>query len=565
LALVPSAAGTFPGANGRIVFSSNRRADLQPQIFAVPVAGGSVRNVSRRPSYVNDAPDARAGALVYASGPYAGFGRTSIWLVTQSGARRLVVGSTPLLSPDGSRVVGVDQDGLFVVEVRGGAKRRLSDVGSSGAWSPDGRWIAYVDANGVELVRPDSSERRTFPTLYPQLSRAPWSPDGTRLVVESDGRIVVVDVATGRETVLARGFQPAWSPDGNRIAFVQDDAIATVRPNGGDLTELTTPATPTYTDSSPQWAPDSRAVAYLRTHHLDDGAESWLGIAAGLDDTRYPTPIEGHLVGAFAWSGDGRAIYYSSRSLRDVFHLFTVGPHLRGVRQLTRGAGDDRQPVWAPDGRRIAFVQNGASLVVLDRGRERVVAQQAGLSSPTWSPDCHRLAYAAGGAVWVADVRHPGRRRLVAGTQPAWSPTGSWIAYVHGGLRLVRADGTGDHWLKADDEELLYGSPTWSPRGTVLYYDAVGRCSGFCVPDEGTLRAVRPFAVPIVDIRIPAYTGKPAVSPDGRFFVFPGLSRTPVSGIGASFAATSYATDVEPDWQRLTARPMRRRARATSG
>src|SRR5947209_2746609 len=102
--LAPTASGSFPGANGRIVFASNRRADLEPQIFAVPAAGGRARNISRRPGSVNEAPDARAGSLVYASGPVAGYGQAAIWLVTRSGARRrLVDGILPALPPDGTR------------------------------------------------------------------------------------------------------------------------------------------------------------------------------------------------------------------------------------------------------------------------------------------------------------------------------------------------------------------------------------------------------------------------------------------------------------------------------
>jgi Tol biopolymer transport system component len=269
---------------------------------------------------------------------------------------------------------------------------------------------------------------------------------------------------------------------------------------------------------------------------------------------RFVTPTSGHLVDAYgglSWSRDGETIYYSSRSLRDVFHLFTVGASLRGVQQLTRGAGNDREPVWAADGSRIAFVRDGDSLVVLDRGRTRVVVRAPGLSSPTWSPG-GRLAYSAGGAVRI------GQRRLVSGEQPAWSPSGGWIAYVHNGLRLVRPDGSGDHWLKADDDDFTYGSPTWSPDGTVLYYaaelpcppDYVWGCGG------GPLRALRPFAQPVTEVRLPAYYGKPAVSPDGRIFLF-GLSRAPISGSGTSFSASSYATDVEPDWQRLKAKPQR--------
>ena len=548
--LAPSATATFPGANGRIVFASNRRPDLQPQLFAVAAGGGSPRNVSQRPAYINDAPDARGGLLAYASGPANGYGDTGIVVLTRSRTRRLVDGSSPLLAPDGARVLFADHRGLSVLDLRTRSERRLTNWVSPAAWSPDGRWVATIDANGVELVRADGGERRLLRALSPTLTRFAWSPDGTKLVLEDDGEIAVLDVATGAEARLGPGAQPAWSPDGERIAFVRAGAIATMGADGSDARDVTSPAEGV-SDSSPLWSPDGQRLAFLRTRQLPSGAESWIGI----DDGSYVTAIGGHYVDSFTWSSDGRTIYYSSRSLRDVFHLFTVGPNLRAVRQLTRGAGDDREPVWAPDGRMVAFVQNGASLVVLDRGRERVVAQQAGMSSPTWSPDGHRLAYAAGAAVWVIDVRRPGRRGLVGGSQPAWSPAGRWIAYVHGGLRLVRADGTGDHWLKADDDELVYRNPTWSPRGDVLYYDVFSRCSGDCYPEEGSLRAVRPFAQPVADVRVPDFAGKPSLSPDGRFFVFGGLRRAPISGAGTFLNPLSWATDVEPDWQRLKARP----------
>lgn len=583
--LAAPASGSFPGRNGRIVFASDRRADLQPQIFAVPAAGGAARNVSRRPAYRNAAPDAQAGLLVYESGPAAGFGSNGMWLVTRAGAqRRLGTGVAPALSPDGTRVLAVDSrlDAMFVLDVRSGARIRLADVGSPGSWSPDGRRVAYADANGVELVRADASERRTIPLVFPPANRPSWSPDGRRLVVEEGGFsddnehvVKVVDVATGGATAIGSGSQPAWSPDGAHIAYVRGNGIVVARPDGTDVRPLTAPPDGDG-DLSPAWSPDGRAIAYVRLHPRLDASASALGIAELSGGRRFVTPATGHLVdpfggigsfGGITWSTDGQTIYYASSSLRDVFHLFTVRSDFRGLRQLTRGGHDDREPVWAPDARRVAFVRDGDELVVLDRGRERVVAEQVEMSSPTWSPEGHRLAYAAGAAVWVVDVRRAGRRGLVGGSQPAWSPAGRWIAYVNNGLRLVHPDGTGDHWLKADDD-FLYREPTWSPRGDVLYYVVMDRCGGSVLlcGGGGVIAAIRPFAQPPADVGLPSLAGdKPAVSPDGRFLVFggAGLHRTPISGVGTSFGMLSYATDVEPDWQRVKAPPARRRARAT--
>ena len=563
--LAAPAAGTFPGVNGRIVFASNRRADLQLQVFAVPVAGGPARNISRRPANANGGPDAAARLLVYTSSPVAGDAEPAVWLVRRTGERRrLATGIAPAISPDVTRVAYTDPQGsgLFVATVRDGTTLRIADVSATPAWSPDGRWIAYGFANGIEVVSSDGRLRRTLPGASVQLGHHAWSSDGTRLVAEGNEQILtVVDVSTGRAIPLATGSHPAWSPDGLRIAFESGGAIATARPDGSGFERLTSPEDGDG-DFSPTWSPDSRSIAFVRLQPALDASAAAVGVVTLPDHAlRFVTPPTGHLVDAFgglAWSSDGETIYYASRSLRDVFHLFTTGANLRGIEQLTRGGGDDRQPAWAPDGRRVAFVRNGNALLVTDGRRERVVVRQSALSSPTWSPDGHRLAYAAGAAVWVSDLARPGRRGLVGGASPAWSPRGGWIVYVRNGLRLVRPDGTGDHWLKADDD-FVYRDPFWSPGGDVVYYLVRDRCTGayaWC-GSGGTLAALRPFATVPSDVRLPSFSGdKPALSPDGRFLVFggEGLLRFPVSGSGTSFGESSSATETEPDWARLQRR-----------
>jgi dipeptidyl aminopeptidase/acylaminoacyl peptidase len=75
-------------------------------------------------------------------------------------------------------------------------------------------------------------------------------------------------------------------------------------------------------------------------------------------------------------------------------HLWLAGVNDGQVRQLTRGAVRDRDPVWSPDGSKIAFVSNrggdGAQIFILplDGGEPWALTDlENGASNPAWSPD----------------------------------------------------------------------------------------------------------------------------------------------------------------------------------
>jgi dipeptidyl aminopeptidase/acylaminoacyl peptidase len=156
-------------------------------------------------------------------------------------------------------------------------------------------------------------------------------------------------------------------------------------------------------------------------------------------------------------------------------------------RRLTEGAQKVEEPVWSPDGTRIAYVAPGADLrgepvptpqkdarrrllrVTTHRhkrdgegfyGPARKHVWVVGLDGtppvqltdgpwddvqPAWSPDGREIAFVSdrsderdrhfeGGALHVVDVARGNVRRLTVESgrarSPAWSPDGAWIAYV---------------------------------------------------------------------------------------------------------------------------------------
>lgn len=178
-----------------------------------------------------------------------------------------------------------------------------------------------------------------------------------------------------------------------------------------------------------------------------------------------------------------------------------------GVRtRITSTPATEREPVWSPDGRRLAFARSASSfdptdLVVADADGSRVVTVASDFRSifgpATWSPDGDEVAYSAvrgsSGDLAVANADGSGVRRLTADDAddraPAWSPHGETIAFARSttqGLRLhlIEADGAGLRQLSRTPVASTFdrSRPVWSHDGrsilffdwTLLFYDRYG-------------------------------------------------------------------------------------------
>jgi Tol biopolymer transport system component len=123
--------------------------------------------------------------------------------------------------------------------------------------------------------------------------------------------------------------------------------------------------------------------------------------------------------------------------------IYSVEPNGAGLAQLTFEPEAASDPLPSPDGRWIAFIR---------------------LPSPN-AP-----------SIWVMRADGRGQRRLAArGHSPAWAPDSSALAYVHGGIREVRADGRGRRVLVPYREgRAAPSAPVWSPDGRALAYSRGG-------------------------------------------------------------------------------------------
>src|SRR5262249_44773165 len=170
-----------------------------------------------------------------------------------------------------------------------------------------------------------------------------------------------------------------------------------------------------------------------------------------------------------------------------------------GSRQRALTNGID--PVWSPDGRKIAFAAHSRDgyrdiyVINADGSGLRHLTHTPGKKEdlfPSWSPDGRTIAFAryrvsgfddTQGDIYLINADGSGLRRLTrtrdSEDDPAWSPDGHWIAYTHthtwwlnnGSTRIgetisqiyvMSANGVGQRSLTPDGD--LEWSPSWRPR-----------------------------------------------------------------------------------------------------
>jgi Tol biopolymer transport system component len=178
-------------------------------------------------------------------------------------------------------------------------------------------------------------------------------------------------------------------------------------------------------------------------------------------------PISSKLVGAPAWSRDGRKLAFAGGGW-----VWVVNLDGRGLRRLVRSRGYGA--TWSPDGKMIAFGRRdrnrGIWVVSADGSGLHRLTRREGDGGPAWSPDGRRIAFHGSDGIYVMGPDGGGRRRLLDdGYGPVWSPDSRQLAYQDsspasfgGGVWIMHADGSDRQRVAPGDQ---VSGITWGPPG----------------------------------------------------------------------------------------------------
>ena len=447
----------------------------------------------------------------------------------------------PFWSPDGRFLAFAVGDELRKLNLADGTVQRvctLPQQGAAGDWNEDGTILFSSGGGSGQLFTVAATGGEPRPLLLPDAKRGEtglvlplFLPGGRRMIFNALGEgeaVYGAHVASLDRPAEKRFLVPGLTrcvPAAGHLLFVRNGTLL-AQPFDADRAALRGEPV-TIATSVGAWAANA-GVGWFAASPTDtlayfsgQGATgqvqlAWLDRKGGQVGT-IGSPGN---YGQIALSSDERNVALEIPDAEGRYDLWVMDVARGVTSRVTATPGDERDPVWSPDGRSLAFIarRNGAA-DLRKKGLRASEPETVLTDSPheeipeSWSRDGQTLLFVrrtAGDAksVWALPLEGEGQPEPVLGEafrvdEPHLSPDGRWLAYVS--LESGQNEVYVEPFRREGDRVRVSveggGQPKWRGDGKELYFTATNnRLQAVAVRTAGDRIDVS-LPVPLFEIR----------------------------------------------------------------